>query len=81
MWDLIVSVPDHCLSFYKEKDKAIKDYKFRRGVHKYIHSLCPKQKPTGYSADPDKGIGYHWIPDQYKKYQNWLKSKQCGYTT
>ena len=25
------------------------------------------QKPTGYIADPDKGIDYHWIPDKYKK--------------
>ena len=36
---------------------------------------APKKKPTGYIADPDKGIDYHWIPDKYKKYQNWLKSK------
>ena len=35
---------------------------------------APKKKPTGYIADPDKGIGYHWIPDKYnKKYPNWLK--------
>ena len=42
-----------------------------------IHPLpAPKNKPTGYIADPDKGIDYHWIPDKYKsKYQNWLKSK------
>ena len=41
-----------------------------------IHPLpAPKKKPTGYIADPDKGTDYHWIPDKYKKYQNWLKSK------
>ena len=42
-----------------------------------IHALpAPKKKPTGYIADQDKGIDYHWIPDKYKKkYQNWLKSK------
>ena len=33
-----------------------------------IHPLpAPKKKPTGYIADPDKGIDYHWIPDKYKK--------------
>ena len=33
-----------------------------------IHPLpAPKTKPTGYIADPDKGIDYHWIPDKYKK--------------
>ena len=28
---------------------------------------APKKKPTGYIADPDKGIDYHLIPDKYKK--------------
>ena len=27
MWDLIVSVPDHCLSFYFSKDKSTKVHK------------------------------------------------------
>ena len=30
-----------------------------------IHPLpAPKKKPTGYMADPGKGIDYHWIPDK-----------------
>ena len=101
--------------YYKGKDKAIKDYKFRRGVSSdfyervakpvtekigeqikkqeeqaekitekigeqieqkqglplpgpQIHPLpAPKKKPTGYIADPDKGIDYRWISDKYKK--------------
>ena len=33
-----------------------------------IHPLlAPKRKPTGYIADPDKGIDYHRIPDKYKQ--------------
>ena len=33
-----------------------------------IHPLpAPNKKSTGYIADPDKGIDYHWIPDKYKK--------------
>ena len=33
-----------------------------------IHALpAPKKKSTGYIADPDEGIDYHWIPDKYKK--------------
>ena len=102
--------------YYKEKDKAIKDYKFGRGVSSDFYKRmakqvtekideeikkqeeqaekitdkigeqieqmqglplpapqmpAPKKKPTGYIADPDKGIDYHWIPDKYKKkYQN-----------
>ena len=36
MWDLIVSVPDHCLSFYFIK----------RGLHiKYIHTYLPYGPP------------------------------------
>ena len=108
--------------YYKEKEKAFKDYKFRRGVSSdfyervakpvtekigeqikkqeeqaenitekvgeqtkqmqvlplpgpQIHPLHPKRNPAGYIAGPDKGIDYYWIPDKYKKYQNWLKSK------
>ena len=102
--------------YYKEKDKPIKEYKFRRGVSSdfyervakpvtdkireqikkkqeeqaekitekigdqieqmqglplpgpQIHPLpVPEKKPTGYIADPDKGIDYHWIPDKYKQ--------------
>ena len=83
--------------YYKEKDKAIKDYKFRRCVNSdynervakpvtekigeqieqmqglplpgpQIHPLpVPEKKPSGYIADPDKGMDYHWIPDKYKQ--------------
>ena len=29
-----------------------------------IHAVpAPKKKPTGYIADPDNGIDYHWIPE------------------
>ena len=32
-----------------------------------MHALpAPKKKPTGYIADPEKGIDYHWLPDKYK---------------
>ena len=102
--------------YYKEKDKAINDYKFRKGVSSdlyervakpvtekigeqikktgrtgreddranagasialtQIHPLpAPKKKPTGYTADPDKGIDYHWIKDKYQKVSERLKSK------
>ena len=41
-----------------------------------IHSLpAPKKKPTGYIADPDKGIDYHWIPDKYKKVSKLVEIK------
>ena len=41
-----------------------------------IHPLpAPKKKPTGYSADPDKGIDYHWIPDKYKNVSELVEIK------
>ena len=41
-----------------------------------IHALsAPKKKPTGYIADPDKGIDYHWIPDKYKKVSELVQIK------
>ena len=41
-----------------------------------IHPLpAPKRKPTGYIADPDKGIVYHWIPDKYKKVSELVEIK------
>ena len=41
-----------------------------------IHPLpAPKKKPTGYIADPDKGINYHWIPDKYKKVSELVEIK------
>ena len=41
-----------------------------------IHALpAPKKKPTGYIADPDKGIDYHWIPDEYKKVSELVEIK------
>ena len=65
--------------YYKEKDKAIKDYKFRRGVSsdfweggKTSHRKDRRtdKKTTGRTDredDRDKGIDYHWIPDKYKQ--------------
>ena len=44
-------------------------------------NICtaPKKKPTGYIADPDKGIDYHWIPDKYKKVSELVEiKKRCG---
>ena len=103
--------------YYKEKDKAIKDYKFRRSVSSDFYervtkpvtekigeqikkktggtgreddranagasiawtrntsTACAKKKPTGYIADPDKGIDYHWIPDKYKKVSELIEIK------
>ena len=107
--------------YYKEIDKAIKDYTFRRGVSSdfyervakpvtekigeqikkktpkkqkeqtekmieqmqglplpgpQIHALpAPKKKPTGYIADSDKGIDYHWIPDKYKNVSELVEIK------
>ena len=41
-----------------------------------IHALpAPKKKPTGYIADPDKGIDYHWMPDKYKKVSELVEIK------
>ena len=41
-----------------------------------IHPLpAPKKKPTGYIADPDKDIDYHWIPDKYKKVSELVEIK------
>ena len=41
-----------------------------------IHALpAPKKKPTGYIADPDKGIDYHWIPDKYKNVSQLVEIK------
>ena len=41
-----------------------------------IHALpAPEKKPTGYIADPDKGIDYHWIPDKYKKVSELVEIK------
>ena len=41
-----------------------------------IHPLsAPKKKPTGYIADSDKGIDYHWIPDKYKKVSELVEIK------
>ena len=41
-----------------------------------MHSLpAPKKKPTGYIADPDKGIDYHWIPDKYNKVSELIEIK------
>ena len=41
-----------------------------------IHALpAPKKKPTGYIADPDRGIDYHWIPDKYKKISELVEIK------
>ena len=42
-----------------------------------IHALPapPKKKPTGYIADPDKGIDYHWTPDKYKKVSELVEIK------
>ena len=36
---------------------------------------APKMKPTGYIADQDKGIDYHWIPDKYKKVSELVEIK------
>ena len=36
---------------------------------------APKKKPTGYIADPDKGIDYNWIPDKYKKVSELVEIK------
>ena len=35
----------------------------------------PQKKPTGYIADPDKGIDYHWIPDKYIKVSELVEIK------
>ena len=41
-----------------------------------IHPLpAPKKKPTGYVANPDKGIDYHWISDTYKKVSELVEIK------
>ena len=41
-----------------------------------IHPLpAPKKKPTGYIADPDKGIDYHWIPDKDTKVSELVEIK------
>ena len=41
-----------------------------------IHALpAPKRKPTGYIADLDKGIDYHWIPDKYKNVSELVEIK------
>ena len=41
-----------------------------------IHALpAPKKKPTGYIADPDKDIDYHWIPDKYKNVSELVQIK------
>ena len=41
-----------------------------------MHALpAPKKKPTGYIADPDKGIDYHWIPDKYIKLSELVEIK------
>ena len=33
MWDLIVSVPDHCLSFYFSKPKRARVFNFTQDTH------------------------------------------------
>ena len=41
-----------------------------------MHALpATKMKPTGYIADPDKGIDYHWIPDKYTKVSELVEIK------
>ena len=41
-----------------------------------MHALpAPKKTPTGYIADPDKGIDYHRIPDKYKKVSELVEIK------
>ena len=41
-----------------------------------IHPLpAPEKRPTGYIADPEKGIDYHWIPDKYKKVSELVEIK------
>ena len=43
MWDLIVSVPDHCLSFYF-KHMVYREYDTLTKVFKTNHSLYKSQK-------------------------------------
>ena len=40
-----------------------------------IHPLPAPKKPTGYMADPDKGVDYHWIPEKYKKVSKLVEIK------
>ena len=36
MWDLIVSVPDHCLSFYFENLSYV--------MRKHVYAICEQQR-------------------------------------
>ena len=36
---------------------------------------APSKKPTGYNADTEKGIDYHWIPNKYKKVSELVEIK------
>ena len=40
MWDLIVSVPDHCLSFYFVSTRTIQKYRFT-GLYLLVFALSP----------------------------------------
>ena len=41
-----------------------------------MHALpATKKKPTGYIANQDKGIDYHWLPDKYKEVSELVEIK------
>ena len=40
MWDLIVSVPDHCLSFYFDQSMVSSIYWLCLGIIDYLLTVC-----------------------------------------
>ena len=51
MWDLIVSVPDHCLSFYSGTAKPQETLAFSGDRNQSSHLRCLIRSFTAYSHD------------------------------
>ena len=73
MWDLIVSVPDHGLSFYFVNVKDFHKYQTRFSEHNFIIADCqgPKSHTFYYSAMKD----WNSLPEKLKTIQDNKKFK------
>ena len=85
MWDLIVSVPDHCLSFYFEiviEDNTVEDIlwlKIKSVVSNESVYLCICYlSPENSSRQVDAEQFYAELMKQVYQYQNYGKTIACG---